>query len=115
MKTIELRIAKENVNGKEFAFSTYELLLMIINNTPQGGMGIDEIMKRLRLLEKLDAHKEQFGIEGIEVNEEMVSRVANLKLEDSDYTKIVELAKQMKWNIVSKFIIDTYKQLGINS
>ena len=41
----------------------------------------------------------------------MLDRTATLELEDSDFSKLKELFKEMKWGVVSKTIVELSKEL----
>ena len=62
MKSIELKVAKENIGGRDTFLTTYDLLKSAINNPTQGGFNVDEMIKRLRLLGEVDKHKAMFEI-----------------------------------------------------
>lgn len=110
MKTIELKVVKEEIMGNPTIFTTYDVLKMAVNNPEQGGFNVEEMMKRLRLLEKLDEHKELFGKQFKE-NEDL-NVTATLELEDSDFEKLKSLFTQVKWQVVSKFIVDLSKEIS---
>ena len=115
MKSIELKVAKEllpSKNGLQDTFlTTYDLLKSAINNPSQGGFSVDEMVKRLRLLNKVDEQKGLFDIKPEDFNDSMLERTATLELEDSDFTKLKELFKEMKWGVVSKTIVELSKEL----
>lgn len=111
MKSIELKVAKENLGGKETFLTTYDLLKGAINNPSQNGFSVDEMMKRLRLLEKIDAHKNLFEIKEQDFNDSFLQRKATLELEDSDFSKLKELFKEMKWGVISKTIVELSNEL----
>lgn len=111
MKSIELKVTKEYLGGRETFLTTYDLLKSAINNPTQQGFSVDEMMKRLRLLEQVDKHKELFDIKPEEFNDLMLERKSILELEDNDYLKLKELFKEMKWSVVSKFIVELSKDL----
>lgn len=110
MKSIELVVAKENIGGRETFLTTYDLLKSVINNPTQGGLNVDEMIKRLRLLNEVDKHKDTFEIPEGKFDDSMLERKATLELEDADFTKLGELFKEMKWGVVSKTIIDLSAQ-----
>jgi hypothetical protein len=112
MKTITLKVAKEELNGREQFLTTYDLLKSVINNPTQGGFNVDEMVKRLRLLNKVEEHKDLFEIKPEEFNDSLLTKTAKLELEDSDFSKLSELFKEMKWGVVSKTIIDLSEELG---
>jgi len=111
MKTIQLNIRKEKLNGQDVFFNTYELLKTAINNPVQGGFDVDEMIKRLRLLEKLDAHKEIFTKEYLPSEEGYLLVNETFELEDADFDKLKELFKNCKWGVVSQTIVDLAGQL----
>ena len=114
MKSIELKVAKELLPSKEgmqqTLLTTYDLLKSAINNPTQGGFNVDEMIKRLRLLNEVDKHKDLFEITDGKFDDAMLERKATLELEDADYTKLKELFKEMKWGVVSKTIIEIHNE-----
>jgi hypothetical protein len=112
MKSIKLKVAKESIQGRDTFLTTYDLLKSAINNPSQSGFSVDEMMKRLRLLEKVDAHKDLFDIKPEQFNDSMLEREAELELEDSDFSKLKELFNEMKWGVVSKSIIEIHKEFN---
>ena len=111
MKSIELLVAKENIGGRETFFTTYDLLKSVINNPTQGGLNVDEMTKRLRLLGEVEKHKDLFEINSEEFKEEFLERKATLELEDADFIKLKELFKEMNWGVVSKTIVELSNEL----
>ena len=110
MKSIELKVAKENIGGRDTFLTTYDLLKSAINNPTQGGFNVDEMIKRLRLLSEVDKYKSTFEIEEGKFDDTLLERKAILELEDADYTKLKELFKEMKWGVVSKTIVDLHTE-----
>ena len=110
MKSIELKVAKENIGGRDTFLTTYDLLKSAINNPTQGGFNVDEMIKRLRLLNEVDKHKDLFEITEGKFDDAMLERKATLELEDADFTKLKELFKEMKWGVVSKTIIEIHNE-----
>ena len=112
MKSIELKVAKELLPSKEgmqqTLLTTYELLKSAINNPTQGGFNVDEMIKRLRLLNEVDKHKDLFEITDGKFDDAILERKATLELEDADFAKLKELFKEMKWGVVSKTIIEIH-------
>ena len=111
MKSLELVVAKENIAGRDTFLTTYDLLKTAINNPTKEGFSVDEMVKRLRLLEKIDAHKSLFDISEGKFEDSMLDKKATLELEDADFAKLKELFKEMKWGVISKTIIDINTQL----
>lgn len=106
MKSITLKIVKENVSGRDVFFSYYELLKSVINNPVQGGFSVDEMQQRIRLLSKLKQHKSQFDIKETEFNDSMLTRTAVLEIEDADYEKLKQLVNDMRWGVVAEAIVE---------
>lgn len=105
MKSIELKVTKEIIGGRETFLTTYDLLKSAINNPTKEGFSVDEMTKRLRLLNEVDKHKD-FEIKQEEFKDEMLNKKATLDLEDADFAKLKDLFKEMKWGVVSKTIVD---------
>jgi hypothetical protein len=112
MKSIKLKVSKEFIQGRDTFLTTYDLLKSAINNPTQNGFTVEEMMQRLRLLDKVDAHKSIFEIKAEDYNESILQRTATLELEDSDFNKLNELFKEMKWGIVSKTIIELSEEFN---
>ena len=110
MKSLELVVAKENIAGRDTFLTTYDLLKTAINSPTKEGFNVDEMVKRLRLLEKVEAHKSLFDL-GDKFEDSMLDKKATLELEDADFAKLKELFKEMKWGVISKTIIDIHNQL----
>ena len=110
MKSIELKVAKENIGGRDTFLTTYDLLKSAINNPTQGGFNVDEMIKRLRLLNEVDKHKDLFEITDGKFDDAILERKATLELEDADFAKLKELFKEMKWGVVSKTIIEIHNE-----
>jgi hypothetical protein len=105
MKTITLRYGKEEINGQNTFFSTVGLLKITINNTPkESGIDVSEMAKRIRLLEILNQYPE-YDVSEAEFNESMLNMSKTIDIEDSDFIKLKELFSEVKWKIVSRFII----------
>jgi hypothetical protein len=110
MKSIELKVAKENIGGRDTFLTSYDLLKSVINSPTKEGLSVAEMMQRLRLLDKVDAHKGLFDINSEDFNDSMLDRTAKLELEDSDFSKLKELFEGMKWGVVSKTIVELSKE-----
>ena len=111
MKTVNLKVIKENIAGRDTFLTTYDLLKMVINNPKEGVFKVDEMIKRLRLLEKLDAHKEAFTIKDVDY-ENSLDVTAELSLEDADYNELKSLLKEMKWGVISQAVVDLTNEVS---
>jgi len=60
MKSIELKIVKESPEGQDQYVSTYAILRAVINNPSEGGINVEEMLVRVKLLDKLDKFKDIF-------------------------------------------------------
>lgn len=109
MKSIELKIVKETQEGQDQYVSTYAILRAVINNPTEGGINVEEMLVRLKLLDKLDKFKELF--EATAPVEELLQKTATLELEDSEFNKLRDLYKNMKFLVVSKFLVEIGDQL----
>lgn len=110
MKELNLKVTKENISGQDVYFTTYGLLRTVIDNTPQGGFTVEEMINRLRLSNAVNEFKDKFDVK--EFSDEHLKLKAVLKLEDADYTKLKELFKEMKWGVVSTTIVELSKELS---
>lgn len=110
MKTIKLKVYKEDIGGRDTFLTTWDLLKSAVKNTPQG-ITVDEMAKRMRLLTELDKHKSTFNIKPEDFKDSLLELEEDFELEDADYNKLKELFKEMKWGIVSSSIVDISESL----
>ncbi|OGC68305.1 hypothetical protein A2415_04450 [candidate division WWE3 bacterium RIFOXYC1_FULL_39_7] len=86
---------------KEDGFISYaDFARTALNNTPQSGFSIDEMRKRMRILDILD--KEKLGFEEMDLNNE-------------DIKILKSSVSSMKWGVIHKDIIafcDAVEKLG---
>jgi hypothetical protein len=111
MKSINLRVTKENIQDRDTFFTTYDLLKVAINNPQEGGFTVDEMMKRVRLLNKLEEYQSMFKVEEGKFDDSYLEKSDVLELEDADFLKLKELFRQVKWGVVSKTIIDLHNEI----
>lgn len=69
--------------------TTKDLLKIVVNNIPQGGISADEMRRRIKLLDKIDETKGE-----------------ELLLEDAVAEELQKLTGVMKWNIIDKSILE---------
>lgn len=111
MKTITLRYAKEKIQNRETYFSTAALLKSAVNNVvSQQGLSVDEMSKRLRLKDLLDKHPEM-DVEEKDFTDSVLAKTKEIQFEDADFDKLKELFAEVKWMIISKFIVDLDAEL----
>ena len=90
-------------------FTTYELLRICINEQkPDGGFTVDEMMKRVRLLNKLEEHQSMFKVEEGKFDDSYLEKSDVLELEDADYDLLRSLVLSSKWQVVSRSIVEFY-------
>lgn len=112
MKSITLRYGKEEINGQNTFFSTVGVLKIAINNIPkESGIVVSEMSKRIRLLELLNQYPE-YDVTESDFNESILNTSKTIDIEDSDFIKLKELFSEVKWKIVSKFIIKLSEELN---
>lgn len=111
MKTIKLKVYKEEIGGRPTFLTTYDLLKTAINQQPQGGFSIDEMQVRLRLLGIIDAHKQMFDIKEGEFTDELLEREVEVNFEDADFDKLKTLYRETKWGAVSSTIVEVSNSL----
>lgn len=80
--------------------STLSLLKVALNSPPLNGFDFAIIRARGRVMD---------AVEKLEKNKEDLI----LKLEDADYTVAVEAIKQVRWNKLSKHLIQFAEQFGL--
>jgi hypothetical protein len=106
MKALEFKFGKEKIQGRETFFSTPEMLKVAVNNIPrEGGLNVKEMSTRLRLLKIIEAHTE-FIVEEKDFTEALLTVKKTVEFEDADFTKLKELFNEVKWSVVSEFIIE---------
>lgn len=112
MKTIKLKVYKEEIGGRPTFLTTYDLLKTAVNNPPQGGFSVEDMKNRLRLLNVLDKHKSEFDIKDGQFKDEMLNIEADMDIEDADFTKLKSLFDEMKWGAVSTAILEISDNLA---
>lgn len=112
MKSIKLKIGKENIQGTDIAFGTIDVLKSAVNNIEKDqGLSVSEMSQRLRLLSILDKHNE-FELGNKQVTESMLRLEGEAQFEDADFAKLKELFNNVKWTVVSKFIVDLSEEFN---
>jgi hypothetical protein len=112
MKALELKFGKENIQGRYTFFSTVDLLKVAINNvTKEGGLDVKEMSTRLRLLKIFEPFTEFIVGEG-EFTDSHLDIKKTVEIEDADFNRIKELFGQVKWGVISEFIINLDNDLS---
>lgn len=112
MKSIEFKFGKEKIQGRETFFSTAELLKAAVNNVPrEGGMDVKEMSTRLRLLKVIESFPE-FTVEEKEFTDAHLAISKKVEFEDADFAKLKQLFGEVKWGVVSEFIINLDAELN---
>lgn len=111
MKSITLRYGKEKIQNRDTFFSTLSLLKSAVNNVAsQQGLSVDEMSKRLRLKDLLEKHPEM-DVQEKDYTDSLVEKTKKIDFEDADFDKLKELFAEVKWMVISKFIVDLDKEL----
>lgn len=112
MKTITLKYGKEDINGQSTFFSTIGVLKVAINNIPKdSGINVSEMARRMRLLEILNQYPEYDVFES-DFSDGLLNNSKTIEIEDADFLKLKELFQEVKWRVVSKFIINLSQELN---
>lgn len=93
MRTINLTITKENHNGKDIEVKTTDLIKACVNNVPQGGLSISEMIKRIRIMDLVNS-----------------ASGPEIQIEDADFDNLKIYMNAMKWTVVSKAIVEFSNQ-----
>lgn len=117
MKSVLLVITKEDVRGVATLVTSTQFIKDAVNTpAPQsGGFNIEEMQKRIRILNAVDAiDKKEFKFEGTfkeDELEEILKKEALLELEDADMKNLGEIMKSARFGIVSQHIIDLNERI----
>lgn len=111
MKSLSLKVKLEEINGVETVVTSHTLLKTAINQAPQNGFNVDEMMVRIELLKKIDEHKELFNFSGKKKEEIDMGAEAVVEFEDSDFRKLREIFSECKWASISQLIVDINNDL----
>lgn len=111
MKTVTLKFGKEKIQGRETFFSTLAMLKSAVNNvSTQQGLSVDEMAKRLRILDTLESHSDMDVEEG-QFSDDLLKKTKEIQFEDADFEKLKQLFAEVKWMVLSKFIVELDKEL----
>lgn len=92
MKQIDLKTTQEiGRDGNAITLRTADLIAIAVNNAPAGGYNVSQMMDRLKILSKI---------------EKLPEEAVELSLEDAEYTNLGVWVKDVKWGILSQFIVD---------
>jgi hypothetical protein len=87
MQVLKLESFEIEVGEKKITAPTKEWVHACVVNIPNGGIGVEDQRKRLRILDALDKSEEV------------------LELEDADAAELKSLVSAMKWVIVNKHVV----------
>lgn len=90
MKTLENKTT-ELPNGEE-KLTYFELAKSCVNVPPQQGFDVQEMNKRLRVIEKLEGEK--------------------VEMEDADFDTLKQCVNDMKWGVLHRDISDFVKYIN---
>jgi hypothetical protein len=92
MKDINNKFATIQINGSDKVFTVADLLKEAVNVIPKDGLTPDLIQKRLRVLQVVNAAKDQ--------------NFTTLSFEDADFKTACECVAAMRWGVIDPFIIE---------
>lgn len=111
MKTITLKFGKERINGQDTFFSTLALLKVALNHVGKNeGLSVTEMSQRMKILDILSENPEYDAEDGA-FTDIHLSMSKEINLEDADFLRLKELFKDVKWKIVSRFIINLSEEI----
>lgn len=84
MKTVENKKLKIPGDVEEYS----DLIMICVKNPPQGGYNVDEMRKRIKVMDVIEKGGDSLGFE------------------DADYECVKQCVKSMRWASVHKDIID---------
>lgn len=76
--------------------STLQLIRQCVDNIPQGGINTTEMVKRIKLIDKIEKIKPAVKV---------------LDLEDEEYQKLKDLEAAITWSIVHKCFIEFHDDI----
>lgn len=97
MKTISIKThptefeRDEKNQPTEQPFTTLSLISLVMKAPPEGGFSPDEMRKRFKVLDKVEA---------------LTNESTAIELEDSEASLLSSLFKKYKWGKMDKFIVD---------
>lgn len=113
MKTIQLKVFNEKVDNSQIVITTYGVLRNAATQPPPNGWEIEDMRKRMRILDKLDKFEEKYSYTGILLNapEGYLEKTDSLDLEDSEFDNLKAAFLSMKWAFLSKAILEINDQI----
>ena len=91
MKELTNKTATLTIGSQKKDFSVADLLIECLNHTAKG-LNIQEIRKRIKVLERIEKAKDP--------------KHKKIMLEDADYEVAKQCVDQMSWGIVDPFILE---------
>jgi hypothetical protein len=115
MKSIKLKVAKENITFRtpqgsvrqEVIVNTAQIIFDVVNE-PVNGFRVSEMMQRIRIAEPVEKFIKQFELPADmlakDIPEDYFKKTFTLKLEDEDYAALKTWCENFEFHVVSKFI-----------
>jgi hypothetical protein len=111
MKKLELKFAKEILNGQTHVFSTSDVLKVAIENVnKQQGLSISEMSLRIKIIDKLNEHQE-FDLSKLKIEDIDFDLKKVIDIEDEYVVKLIEMMDVVEWKVVSRFVLSVLEDL----
>jgi hypothetical protein len=111
MKSLELKFAKEIINGNPHVFSTTDVLKVAIENVnKQHGLSVAEMSLRIKIIDKLNEHQE-FDLSKLKIEDIDFDLKKVIDIEHEYVTKLIEMMNAVEWKLVSRFVLSVLEDL----
>jgi hypothetical protein len=111
MKSLELKFAKEIINGNPHVFSTTDVLKVAIENVnKQKGLSVSEMSIRIKIIDKLNENKE-FDLSKLKIEDIDFDLKKVIDIEDDYVVKLIEMMDEVEWKLVSRFVLSVSEDL----
>jgi len=111
MKSLELKFAKEIINGNPHVFSTTDVLKVAIENVnKQKGLSVSEMSIRIKIIDKLNENKE-FDLSKLKIEDIDFDLKKVIDIEDDYVVKLIEMMDEVEWKLVSRFVLSVLEDL----
>lgn len=88
---IPIKVHETLKANKDRHLSTLDLIRSVLEQRPQDGFSVDEMRKRIKILDKLEDSGEGSSV---------------IEFDDQEFALISQLAKSFKWGMLDKFIVE---------
>jgi hypothetical protein len=88
---IPIKVHEKMKADKDRNLSTLDLIKSVLEQRPPDGFTVDEMRKRIKILDKIEASGEGSTV---------------IEFDDQEFALISQLTKTFKWGLLDKFIIE---------